>query len=151
MDRQCADAEEPLGDSADVSSMPVSTRTVPATSGGPLTAENGNWATFDGTQRVLVRLAGDLDILNAAELRDRVCATMDAGAQVVVIDMHAVTFMDSAALGALVGCLKHARRTSCLLRLSALQSPQLRVLEVTGLDKVFSIFRNGEEARDARP
>ena len=66
----------------------------------------------------------------------------------VVIDFSEVVFIDSTALAELVRAMKHARSTEGDLILTSLSTPVRIILELTGLDRAFTI-RNTESA--ARP
>jgi anti-sigma B factor antagonist len=90
----------------------------------------------DGTTLVLLR--GDLDLATAPDLRETLIEVIDEGAR-IVIDMVAVEFLDSAGLGILVGGLKRARSRGGDLELVCSNSEVLKPLELTGLDRVFTI------------
>jgi anti-sigma B factor antagonist len=90
----------------------------------------------DGTTLVVLR--GDLDLATAPDLRETLIEAIDEGARIVV-DMQAVEFLDSAGLGILVGGLKRARTRGGDLELVCSNSEVLKPLEITGLDRVFTI------------
>jgi anti-sigma B factor antagonist len=75
---------------------------------------------------------------------------IDEGAR-IVIDMQAVEFLDSAGLGILVGGLKRARTRGGDLELVCSNSAVLKPLELTGLDRVFTIHdRRGAAGPEPR-
>jgi anti-sigma B factor antagonist len=76
---------------------------------------------------VIVTMAGEFDLSNAAELRQCLSAFDDARS--VVLDMAGVTFIDSTALAVLVVALNRG------LRLSVTNASEFahRVLTVSGL------------------
>jgi anti-sigma B factor antagonist len=86
----------------------------------------------------VVVLRGDLDVATAPDLRTTLVDVIDEGAR-IVIDMQAVEFLDSAGLGILVGGLKRARTRGGDLELVCSNSAVLKPLELTGLDRVFTI------------
>jgi anti-sigma B factor antagonist len=90
----------------------------------------------DGTTLVVLR--GDLDLATAPDLRETLVEVSDEGARIVV-DMEAVEFLDSAGLGILVGGLRRARTRGGDLELVCSNSEVLKPLEITGLDRVFTI------------
>src|SRR5690242_3929731 len=51
---------------------------------------------------VIVSLAGELDLYNAEEVRRALLDTLADGAELLVIDLSEVTFIDSTALGVLI-------------------------------------------------
>jgi anti-sigma B factor antagonist len=86
----------------------------------------------------LIVLRGDLDLATASTLRETLVEVIDEQAR-IVIDMDAVEFLDSAGLGILVGGLKRARTHGGDLELVCSNGEVLKPLEITGLDRVFTI------------
>ena len=75
-----------------------------------------------------------------------VADAIDAGACGLVVDLTRVTFLDSMALGVLLGTLKLLRTRGGELRL-VVPTPELRrVFELTLLDEVFTLARTRHEA-----
>jgi anti-sigma B factor antagonist len=81
----------------------------------------------------VITLAGELDLYNANEIRAALAKAIDEGATPVVVDMAAVEFMDSTALGVLIEA--RSRLGAGGLRLAALQLGTRRTLQVSGLDR----------------
>jgi anti-anti-sigma factor len=98
------------------------------------------WTTT-GTFPV-AHLAGEIDTANASPCFDAVTAHLD-GAAVVVVDLSAVTFIDSMCLAQLV---KLARTQA--VRLVAPPGQPRQVLEITALDKVFDLFDTVSAAQE---
>jgi anti-sigma B factor antagonist len=93
----------------------------------------------------LVVLRGDLDLATAPDLRECLVEVIDEGAR-IVIDLEAVDFLDSAGLGILVGGLKRARTAGGELELVCSSREVLRPLEITGLDRLFTIHSGRDVA-----
>ena len=93
----------------------------------------------------LVVLRGDLDLLTAPDLRECLVKEIGEGTRIVV-DLEAVDFLDSAGLGILVGGLKRARTRGGELELVCTSGDVLKPLEITGLDRVFTIHPGREDA-----
>jgi anti-sigma B factor antagonist len=93
----------------------------------------------------LVVLRGDLDLATAAELRECLIEVIDEGTRIVV-DLEAVEFLDSAGLGILVGGLKRARTRGGELELVSSSRHVLKPMELTGLDRVFTIHPGRDSA-----
>jgi anti-sigma B factor antagonist len=91
-------------------------------------------------EATLLVLRGELDMLTASQLRECLVEVIDEGTR-VVIDMEALDFLDSAGLGILVGGLKRARTHGGELELVCSSSAVLKPIEITGLDRVFTIRR----------
>jgi anti-sigma B factor antagonist len=98
-----------------------------------------------GDAATLVVLRGDLDLATAPELRECLVKVIDEGER-VVIDLEAVGFLDSAGLGILVGGLKRARTRGGELELVSTGQDVLKPLEITGLDRVFTIHAGRDDA-----
>ncbi|MEN9216738.1 MAG: STAS domain-containing protein, partial [Gloeomargarita sp. HHBFW_bins_162] len=61
------------------------------------------------------------------------------------IDLSRVEFLDSAGLGALVACHKHVRALGGQIGLIAPRNMVIRLLEMTSLDKVLTIYASAED------
>ena len=93
---------------------------------------------------VVVALAGELDLYTADEVRGALTDAIEGGAERVVVDLSGVKFIDSTALGVLVEARSRMpNRRAFLLAAPGLETK--RALEVSGLDKHFSVH----ESRDA--
>jgi anti-sigma B factor antagonist len=89
----------------------------------------------------VVHVEGEIDVYTAPVLREALDRHIAAGRRDLVVDLEGVGFMDSTALGVLVGRLKLVRAQSGSLRLVSSQERILKVFTITGLDKVFEIHR----------
>lgn len=87
----------------------------------------------------VVVIAGELDVATAAPLRNRLQELLEEGQSTIVVDLLDVTFLDSTAIGVLVGALKACRAVGGDLLLAVTEPRIAKVLEITGLDEVFSI------------
>jgi anti-sigma B factor antagonist len=96
---------------------------------------------------VVVAVRGDLDLDGGENLRAALREAMDEDpARRIVVDLEGVDFMDSAGIGVLVGGRERARGNDGDLVLVATGRGVLRVLALTGLDRVFEIFSGRREA-----
>lgn len=95
---------------------------------------------------VLFALYGEVDLHVAPELRDRLANAIEEGANYIVLDLARVTFMDSMALGVLLGALKRLRPRDGELRLVVPSSDLRRLFEITLLDQVFTLSATRQEA-----
>lgn len=85
-------------------------------------------------------LSGELDVTNADAIRAEIDGVTDARPGTAVsLDLAAVTFVDSSALGALVGALRHARKQGGDVVVTGLTPSVAKIFRVTGLDKVFEV------------
>ena len=98
-----------------------------------------------GDGGVVVRLAGELDLYNANGVREALLACCEENPSRLVVDLSGVEFVDSTVLGVLV----EARSRMDAKEAFALAAPgkeTRRALEVSGLDKHFTVRETVEEA-----
>lgn len=88
---------------------------------------------------VVVAVSGEVDIATAPKLREKLVELSSQGAQQVVVDLEAVEFLDSTGLGVLIGGMKRLRGLDGDLTLVCTQPRILKVFEITGLNRAFSI------------
>lgn len=88
----------------------------------------------------IIEPAGILDSTKAEEFRKLVEDLLENGAEIILVDLKDITFIDSSGLGTLVVLLKKIRgldRTFCLCSIN----DQVRMLfELTSMDRVFEIY-----------
>ena len=93
----------------------------------------------DTTSPTTVVLTGEIDVSTSNRVREALIAISNSGEISVVVDMGNVTFMDSTGLAALVGPLKRFRSMNGQIVLRSPSKGVLKVLEITGLTRVFTI------------
>jgi anti-sigma B factor antagonist len=93
-----------------------------------------------------VSVVGEIDIATAPSLREILETTIDGGVQVVVVNLLGVTFIDSTALGVLIGALKRCNEAGGSMRIAVSDPRVLKVFEITGLTDLFSIYPTLDEA-----
>jgi len=89
---------------------------------------------FEG--RAIVELRGRVDVSTANELAQALTRLAVSG-EPMLVDLSGAELTDSAALAALVLAQKTARRRGSDLVLAGAKGRTMRLLEVTGLDRVF--------------
>ena len=95
----------------------------------------------------VVTLSGEIDAFTAPSLRESLSRLVEEeGARAVVIDLGAVTFMDSSALGAIVGVLRRLRERNGELRIVQPRTAAGRIFELTGLDAVLDLYADLDAA-----
>jgi anti-sigma B factor antagonist len=87
----------------------------------------------------VLAVSGELDMATAPEVRERLHNLLADGHEKLIVDLDEVGFLDSTALGVLVGVLKRVRMHSGDLRLVCTQPRVLKVFEITRLDQAFTI------------
>jgi anti-sigma B factor antagonist len=94
----------------------------------------------------VLRPTGRLNLLTAPELQRRLLAEVLAGRRLLVVDLGAATFLDSAGLSALVKGLTAARRAGGDLRLARPTEQVATVLQLTALDRVLRPYATVQRA-----
>jgi anti-sigma B factor antagonist len=89
--------------------------------------------------RTVVRLEGELDAYTAPALVACLADLERDGVDAIVIDLSQVTFIDSTGLGALVSGYNGAAARGGTVELVASDPRVTRVLEMTSLDRLFTI------------
>jgi anti-sigma B factor antagonist len=89
-------------------------------------------------ERVVVRVGGELDVAAAPCVAAAVDELLEAGFARVVIDLRALSFLDSAGVHTLVAAHHAAARRTC--ELSLIRGPRHvhRVLELTAADSLLA-------------
>jgi anti-anti-sigma factor len=85
---------------------------------------------------VVVHLAGEIDLYNAADVAAALSEVAESEPDRVVVDLRAVDFVDSTALGTLIEARK---RLATRLVLAAPGPDVRRALEVAGLIELFEV------------
>jgi anti-sigma B factor antagonist len=97
----------------------------------------------------VIAVSGEIDVYTAPKLRERLIGLVEAGSYQLIVDMEGVEFLDSTGLGVLVGGLKRVRLKEGSLCIVANQDKILKIFDITGLNKIFSIYPSVDEAAGA--
>ncbi len=84
-------------------------------------------------------LAGEIDLSTTHLLVDAIDQAIASGAQVVVLDFAAVTFVNSTGLGTMVAATKRLRHAGGDLVLRRFRGIPASALATTGLDRFFTV------------
>jgi len=88
----------------------------------------------------VVTLSGELDAYDAPVLRETFAEVTRADAVgAVVLDLTRVAFLDSTALGTMVGLLRRVREAGGELRVVLPETSARRIFEVTALDRALDV------------
>ncbi len=91
--------------------------------------------------KLVVTLEGEIDLDRAPEVRRLLLDCTERGRDVLV-DLSAISYIDSSGIASLVEALQSAGRLGIALGLVAVSPQALRVFELARLDKVFTIHEN---------
>jgi anti-sigma B factor antagonist len=94
----------------------------------------------------VVEAVGAVDLASVPQLRDAISEHIVAGRTNLLVDLRAVTYVDSTGLGVLVGASKAVHAAGGSLRLVCDNPRLLRLLRITGLDKAFAVYPTVEAA-----
>lgn len=97
----------------------------------------------------VVSVGGEVDIFTAPRLKQCLVELLDSGVRNVAVDLSEVTFIDSTALGVLIGGVRRVHSVDGTMTFVVVTRPVQRVLGVTGLDRIFSIHATRAEALKA--
>jgi len=90
----------------------------------------------------VVRPNGILDGTQAIQLRQEISQRLDKTAEIILIDLQEVTFIDSSGLGALVSALKMVRTRGGKLFICSINDQVRMLFELTSMDRVFKVFKD---------
>jgi anti-sigma B factor antagonist len=94
----------------------------------------------------VIALAGEVDLYTAPEFKEQLLDVIGKGGKDVVVDFSDTTFIDSTTLGVLVGGVKRLRVQDGRLSLVCSDRNIRKIFEITGLDRVFTIYPTRDEA-----
>jgi anti-sigma B factor antagonist len=101
--------------------------------------------TDDSTVTV-VSVSGDIDMSTAPQLDQHLTEISDSGSREIVVDLTNVDFLDSSALGALVGVHKHVAASGGTLKVVCSHPKIERIFAITRLTEVIPVFVTLDEA-----
>ena len=102
-------------------------------------------------KRAVVTPRGRINIATAPDMKGTLKRLADDGYIQLIVDMHAVTFIDSSGLAALVSAFKVSRQAGGTVRLVGLNKQTITVFEATLLDRVFEFYPDVTAALNSLP
>jgi len=94
----------------------------------------------------VISLTGEVDLYTAPEFKQQLLNVISEGGKDVIVDFSDTTFIDSTTLGVLVGGVKRLRTEDGRLSLVCSDRNITKIFEITGLDRVFTIYTTRDEA-----
>jgi anti-sigma B factor antagonist len=107
-------------------------------------------STDDETGTPVYRLRGSLDLATAASARAALVEAAGAGRHDIVVDLTRLEFLDSTGLGALIGAHRRAVENGGAVRLAVGEGQIARLLNITGLIRIFPVYATLEDALNKR-
>ena len=93
----------------------------------------------------IISCSGELDLSTAPQLKWRLVDVLEAGLEAIVVDLGEVVFMDSTALGVLVG-VRRSLDVGARFAIVCTHPGVLNIFQISGLDGAFEIFATRDEA-----
>jgi anti-sigma B factor antagonist len=98
-----------------------------------------------GDRAYVVTVAGELDLYTTPRLVAELDAVAPDGPE-VVLDLDAVTFIDSTGLGAILLCVRRLREADGGMALVCGQASTKKLLTMVGVDRVVPVFETSDRA-----
>ena len=96
--------------------------------------------------RHVVAVRGEIDLFTAPELKQKLTDAIEGGKSRIVVDLSETTFLDSTALGVLIGAVKRLRSREGALVIVNTDQNIAKTFEITGLDQIFTILGTRDDA-----
>ena len=90
-------------------------------------------------QTCMISVTGDLDLSSAPQLKWTLVDSLEDGHDRMILELSPATFMDSTALGVLIG-VNRSLAAGARLAIVCSRSNVLNVFELSGMDGAFAIF-----------
>jgi anti-sigma B factor antagonist len=97
-------------------------------------------------QRHVVAVQGEIDLFTAPELKQTLAEAIEGGKTRIAVDLTGTSFLDSTALGVLIGAVKRLRSRDGVLTIVNTDQNIAKTFEITGLDQIFTIMPTRDEA-----
>lgn len=94
----------------------------------------------------VVTLSGDFDLSNSDRLHEALHSELDGHPRHLVLDVTGVTFMDSTALGVILGARNQAVERDRSLALVGASDAVVRLLHITQIDRVVPHYADVDSA-----
>ncbi len=90
--------------------------------------------------QIILALAGEIDLYTAPRLQSELATALaEREPARIVVDMSGVEFCDSTGMNVLLAAHRHATERGGDLTLAAPRAPVRKILQVTGLESVFTV------------
>ena len=99
----------------------------------------------------LVGLTGEIDLYTCPEFKQELLRVIADGATLVVVDLTKTTFIDSTALGVIIRGVERLKQKDGRLVVVCTDPSIVKIFEVTGLNRIFSVYSSRDEALAQTP
>jgi len=94
----------------------------------------------------VILVEGEVDMFTSPNLRDKLVPFFEKNVKGVIVDLSAVSFMDSSGIATLVEGLQWSKKAGKKFILAELGTNVMNALSLTKLDNVFTIRENADDA-----
>ncbi len=89
--------------------------------------------TTEDSGVVVIRIAGEMDMYNAHQLKDTVTQQLEGGSKRLAVDLSGLEYIDSSGIGALLYTFTQAKNRQCVVQFAGAHGPVHKVISLTGL------------------
>jgi len=94
----------------------------------------------------ILSVQGEIDVYTSPKVKESINSLIEQSVYNIVVNLEEVRYIDSTGLGVLIGALKRVRENNGNISLVC-SNPQIKkIFQITGLVKIFGIFKSEEEA-----
>lgn len=97
---------------------------------------------------LLFKIEGEFDVDCADELKPQLVRFFEGNKKYLMIDISKIDYVDSSGLGLLVGAVRTCNQGQRIFILGP-STRVSRALEITGLDRIFNIYPNMQDALES--
>ncbi len=97
-------------------------------------------------EALIYSLRGSLDLATAPSVRAALIGAASEGNHEIIVDLTKLEFLDSTGLGALIGAHRRALENGGKVRLVVGEGQIYRLLNITGLIRVFPVYHTLDDA-----
>lgn len=94
----------------------------------------------------VVEVQGEIDVYTSPRVKEMINELIEQGKFHLIIDLEGVRYIDSTGLGVLIGALKRVREHEGRILLICTNPQIKKIFNITGLVKIFEIYKDEAEA-----
>lgn len=102
-----------------------------------------------GEKAQVVEVNGEIDVYTSPKVKEIITELIEKGNYNLVINLEGVRYIDSTGLGVLIGALKKVREKEGSINLVCTNPQIKKIFNITGLVKIFGIYKDEDEALKA--
>ncbi|MCL5035960.1 MAG: STAS domain-containing protein [Chloroflexi bacterium] len=94
----------------------------------------------------IVDILGEIDVYTSSWVKEAIAEFIKEGNYNIIINLEGVRYIDSTGLGVLIGALKRVKEHEGSISLICTNPQIKKIFNITGLSKIFAIYKSEEEA-----